>query len=311
MEATNKQFTLLFADVSGSTGLYESLGDAAAFREVRGCLTVFERVVAAYDGRVVKTLGDGSMCVFREADAAVLAACEMQSRVQDRNPLADRKIEIRIGLHQGPVLQVEQNDLYGDTVNMASRMAEFAAGGQILTTRSTVVALSPELRAMTRRLDKLPVKGKQQEVELHEVLWQVSDLTQMPGHVEPVVRYPDMARLRIKHGEQELVIVTTISIGRHLNNGIVLRDPMASRHHAFIERRHDRFVLTDQSTNGTFVKLENGEEFQLRRESMILYGTGLVSCGHECRSQDGDVLAFVCETSAEALEAVAVEVTQH
>src|SRR4029077_14494197 len=135
--------------------LYESLGDDIAFREVRECLTMFEEETKTHKGRIVKTIGDGSMCVFGDVNAAVQAACEMQQRLQKRQALKGHQIEIRIGLHLGPVL-IEDNDVYGDTVNTASRMAQFAAGGQIIATGEAVSQLSPALRSATRRLDALP-----------------------------------------------------------------------------------------------------------------------------------------------------------
>src|ERR1700741_1327497 len=109
MQASKNNLTVLFVDVSDSVRLYESLGDDIAFREVRECLTMFEEETKAHKGRIVKTIGDGSMCVFADVNAAVQAACEMQQRLQKRQTLKGHQIEIRIGLHYGPVL-LEGND---------------------------------------------------------------------------------------------------------------------------------------------------------------------------------------------------------
>ncbi|MBI4191022.1 MAG: adenylate/guanylate cyclase domain-containing protein [Betaproteobacteria bacterium] len=300
MEAPENDLTILFVDVSDSVRLYESLGDAVAFREVRECLTVFEEVAAGHHGRVVKTIGDGSMCVFPDVDSAMLAACEMQARLQQRTMPHDRQIEIRIGLHHGPVL-LEGDDVYGDTVNTASRMAQFAAAGQIITTGETVAQLSPAHRNATRRLDALPVKGKHDEVTVHEVLWQAStDHTQMPGRIDTIIQRAGIARLRLLHAGREIIVVASITMGRHANNGIVLKDPMASRHHAFIERRKDKFVIGDQSSNGTFVAMKNGEEFKLRREEMVLYGSGAITFGHRARDKDAEIVGFWCESKNNA-----------
>ncbi len=298
MEATKNQLTILFVDVADSTRLYESLGDVAAFREVRACLSVFEEVSASRNGRVVKTIGDGSMCAFSDANVAVRAACEMQQRLHQRKSLKDRKIEIRIGLHQGTVL-LEGNDVYGDTVNTASRMAQFATGGQIITTGETVALLLPLYRNATRRLDTLTVKGKHHEVTVHEVLWEaIRQHPQLTARGDTIIDQAGVARLRLKHAGHDIIVVTSITLGRHAANGIVLKNPLASRHHAYIERRKDEFVLTDQSSHGTFVAIKGGEVFKLHRQERVLHGSGVMSFGHRARNQDAEAVGFWCEPAA-------------
>lgn len=303
MNDESNNLTVLFVDVSDSTRLYESLGDAAAFREVRECLSVFEEVVVAQNGRIVKNIGDGSMCVFPDPNNAVLAACEMQQRLQQRPMLRDRQIEIRVGLQHGPVL-LDSDDVYGDTVNTAARMAELAVGGQILTTEETVLLLVPAHRSATRRLAAIPIKGKHGDVAVHEVLWQAStDHTQVPGRVDTIIHQAGISRLRLKHAGREIIVVTSINFGRHANNGIVLKDPMASRHHASIERRKDKFVVTDQSSNGTFVSIQGSGEFKLRREGMILHGSGVLSFGHRVSDRNAERVGFWCESKDDSAAA--------
>ena len=288
---------ILFVDVSDSVRLYESLGDAAAFREVHDYLNVFKSVVVESGGRVVKTIGDGALCAFENADSAVLAACEMHSRVHEKQAVQQRKIAIRIGLHCGPVL-VTDDDVFGDTVNIAARMAQLALSSQIITTAATVETLSAQKRNVTRRLDTLPVKGKQAAVTVFEVLWQKGadhgEHTMVPGRLETVLDDAGVSRLRLSHAGAEVVVVTSISIGRHASHGIALKDPMASRNHAQIERRKDKFVLTDLSSNGTFVTMKSGEEFKLRREEMLLYGSGAIAFGHSPRAKGAEVVGFWC-----------------
>ncbi len=301
MSEKQANLSILFVDVSDSVRLYESLGDAAAFREVHDYLAVFKQVVAECGGRVVKTMGDGALCAFAEPDAAVLAACEMHSRVQQKQSVQERKIAIRIGLHHGPVL-VTDDDVFGDTVNTAARMAQLAVAGQIISTGETVAMLSPQQRNATRHLDALPVRGKHEAVAVFEVLWQAgtSDHTQMPGRLDNILRDAGVSRLLLDHGGREIAVVTSISIGRHASHGIALRDPMASRNHAQIERRKDKFVLIDQSSNGTFVSMKTGEQFKLRREEMLLHGSGLLAFGHGPRDRDAEVVGFSCEAHADA-----------
>lgn len=305
MKHKDNNLTVLFVDVSDSTRLYESLGDDVAFREVRECLFVFEEVVVAHKGRLVKNIGDGSMCVFRDPNSAVQAACEMQQRLQQRPRLKDRQIEIQVGLVHGPVL-LDGDDVYGDTVNTAARMEELAKGGQILTTEETVVLLAPAHRSATRRLVAIPmpIKGKHEDVAVHEVLWQSStDDTQTEGRVDTIIHRAGKSRLRLEHNGREIFVVTSIELGRHANNSIVLKDPMASRHHASIERRKDKFVVTDHSSNGTFVKLKTGEESKLRREGMVLHGSGALSFGHRPSAKNAEIVEFWCESKDDGIAA--------
>src|SRR3974377_1672181 len=103
MASYHRTLSILFVDVNDTVKLYESLGDAAAFRAIRGCLLMFEEETVAHGGRVVKTIGHGSLCAFPDPNAAVRAACAMQQRAQGPQPLA-LQIGIRIGLHHGPVV---------------------------------------------------------------------------------------------------------------------------------------------------------------------------------------------------------------
>ena len=297
MPEKQDNLSILFVDVSDSVRLYEMLGDAAAFREVQEYLGVFKDVVVEYGGRVVKTMGDGALCAFNDADAAMLAACEIHARVQEKQAVQQSKIAIRIGLHHGPVL-VTDDDVFGDTVNTASRMAQLAVAGQIISTGETIELLSAQHRNAVRRLDALSVKGKQEAITVYEVLWQIdSDHTQMPGRLDSIVRRAGVSQLRLMHGGRDVVVLTSISIGRDASHGIALTDLMASRNHARIERRKDKFVLIDMSSNGTYVSMKTGEEFKLRREEMLLHGSGAIAFGHSPHAKNAEVVSFSFEAN--------------
>src|SRR4051812_33680521 len=236
MPEQSTNLAIMFVDVSDSVRLYESLGDAAAFREVHDCMNVFKDVVAQYKGRVVKTIGDGALCAFADAGTGVSAACEMHARVNKMQARQERKIAIRIGLHHGAVL-VTDDDVFGDTVNVASRMAQLALAGQIIPTAETIELLPASQRNAARRLDALPIKGKNEAITVYEVLWQTaSDHTQMPGRLDTVMHQAGVSRLRLTHAGREIVVVTAITVGRGPTHGVALKDPMASRNHLHIER---------------------------------------------------------------------------
>jgi adenylate cyclase len=285
---------VLFADVSDSTRLYESLGDTAAFGGVRGVLGSLKDVSLAFGGRVVKTIGDGLMCVFPDADSAASAAAEMQRAITQRPPLRGKKLTIRVGFHVGPVIQ-DGDDVFGDCVNVAARMAALALAGQAITTAGTVAALSAHLREITRPIDALPVKGKTEGVEVHELLWQSSsERTVIPGRT-PAAAAPrgGALALRLTHRGGQVSVTSAATFGRDADNTFIISDPMASRRHAKIERRADHFVLVDQSSNGTYVTI-GGSEVRLRREELVLHSSGRIAFGHSTGDASAETVEFDC-----------------
>lgn len=286
---------VLFADVSDSTRLYESLGDTLAFGQVRQCVGLLTTITSTFGGRVVKSIGDGLMCAFPDADNASQAAAEMQRQIAEHPQLnGGKKLSIRIGFHFGPVIQ-SGDDVFGDSVNVAARMAGLAVAGQALTTAETVEAMSPYLRESTRQLESLPVKGKEFEVDVHEVLWQPSsDRTVVRGRSAPRPAEIGVSTLIISYRGADIMLTAGAYLGRDADNTVQVADPLASRRHARIELRAGKFVLIDQSSNGTFVLVGTGSEIQLRREEMILHGTGVIAFGHSVHDPGTEVMRFRC-----------------
>jgi len=286
---------ILFADISGSTRLYENLGDTRATEVVAQCLESMTRVVRQHGGTVVKTIGDEVMCTFPSAEAAVEAATNMQEEVCEalpaRNPRVPPNLSIRVGLHFGSAI-FEAGDVFGDAVNTAARMAGQAKGGQIITTQLTVDALPAALQANTRCIDQIPVKGKREHIQIHEVIWKDDDVT----HVAPGLAAPraDGLQLRLRYHKHALTLGEqsgTLVMGRGKEANLVIKDRLASREHARIEYRRGRFVLTDQSTNGTYVMTPAGPLF-LRREEMTLFGKGEISLGRSFDEEPTEVVLF-------------------
>jgi class 3 adenylate cyclase len=288
-----KVVAVLFADIAGSTSLYEVLGDARAKAMIDEALAVMKMVTAQQGGRVIKTIGDEVMCVFDSPDRGFLAAADMQTRI-DALPVADgAKRRIRVGFHAGPVIE-ENGDVFGDTVNTAARMAGLAKGMQIFTTRATVDMLAPELRAGTRDIAALSVKGKADAMSVCEVILQEgSDLTMTADSI--LVPQLNTGSLLLRHGTRELVLdskQTGTSLGRDGTSGFVIADPKASRNHARVEKRRDKFFLADQSTNGTFVTFTGEAEVSLRREEVMLRGSGFIVFGHSAADSTAEVVEF-------------------
>jgi adenylate cyclase len=272
--------TVLFADVSGSTSLYETAGDSAALEAISTCLGAARAATEAWGGRVVKTMGDEIMSVFPDPDAAANAAADIQVRIDALPAVAGKKLGVRIGFHHGPVLQ-RDDDVFGDTVNLAARLVSQAKKGEIILSTDTAGLLGPVFRTMVRELHAITVKGKAEEIGLVELIWKRdADATVFAG----VQNRGRMARqaLRLQYRGRELPQrrdTESISIGRDPASGLAVHDEMASRQHCTIERRQEQFVLRDHSTNGTYVTFDGDVEITVRRSEVSLRRHGWISFG--------------------------------
>ena len=286
MSSTEKEVAVLFADISGSTRLYEKLGEGEAHYAVDRCIKRIERSVEACLGHIVKTVGDELQATFPSAEAALQAAVDMQQRVLDLPPASGVKLAIRIGFHFGPVLE-QGGELEGETVNIAARMAGIARAGQIVTNSESLAPLAAALRQTTRNLDRIGPKDGVGEMQAVEILWQDSDtpLPAAPSKEAPESR--GATRLCVRYqGKAYLLDEKTpgLSFGRGTDNDVIIEDRKASRSHAQIERHRSGYVLVDESTNGTFVTIEGEAEVFLRRQKILLRRKGSIAFGHSAAS---------------------------
>jgi hypothetical protein len=217
----------------------------------------------------------------------------MQARISELPAVGRVRLAIRVGFHFGSAIEVE-GDVFGDSVNVAARMAALAKGEQVILSGQTADALSPLLRDRVREIDRLTVKGKHEDIGIFELIWQGPDADLTSLATRPARR---PAHILLRHGTREIELHDArpnLVLGRDPQNDVVIADRMASRVHARIERRRDRFVLIDQSSNGTFVTIEGEPEVHLRREDLILRGRGRVTFGHAWRDAADEALTFSC-----------------
>ena len=294
MPAVPSPCAVVFVDISGSTRLYESLGDAPALDRVARILGILQGITEEQTGQVVKTTGDGLMCAFDAAEAALEAARAMQARIEEERAQGKLDLGIHVGCHFGPVIP-SAGDLYGDTVNVAARVAGLARVAQILTTEDTVARLPPGRREHTRLLDRIAVKGKQEALTIYEVLWQESEDLTMLGTRSGLER---RTSLLLRHEGHDLALEeggpASVTLGRDAGCEIVIADRRASRLHAHIERRRDNFVLVDHSANGTWVGIAGAKEVVLRREELILSGQGVIGFGQSPSNDGAERVEFTC-----------------
>lgn len=289
-----RETAVIFAELIGAAELYARAGDAAAQDAVARSFEKLDQAATASGGRVVKRVGGRLMVVAASADAAARTAVAMQVAAGDFPAFDSVSLALGVGFHYGPVIQ-DANDVFGDTVNLAARLVEQAAKGQILLAADTAAAVGSLYRRSIRRLYSMPLKGLKEELELCEIVWRADEpVTLYP--VEATIE-PLRAKLKLKYRGNKLVlrrILEALTIGRDLRCGLVVDDEHASRHHCSIQRRHDHFVLADKSTNGTFVMVEGEEEVVLQRDEFTLRKHGWISFGRP-RSAGGEPVEFFCD----------------
>ncbi len=298
------ELAILFADVVGSTRIYEVMGDLRARDMVLTCVEIMRSATEQNHGTVIKTIGDEIMATFPTANDALNAASRMQHdiRMHAELKVEGQPIAIRIGGHFGPVV-LENRDIFGAAVHTANRMTSQAKAGQIMVTSAIVERLAPEWQSAVRQIDVATLKGKTSEDELYEVLWQKEDATSMLpaialGAAASREKKQHPRRLRIRFQGQEMLLDdarTSITIGRAEENDVVIKGNLISRLHAKIELNRSKFVLVDQSTNGTFVTTREGEEAFVRRDSMQLKGEGMIGFGRVPENGSALTIKYVCE----------------
>ena len=297
---TDVELAVLFSDVVGSTRIYEALGDQRAREVIAVCLDLMQGATEGHKGTVIKTIGDEVMATFPTADDAMNAAAQIQRSITTHPALQfdGHSVSVRIGCHFGPVV-LERHDVFGATVNTANRMTSQAKSGQIVTTAATVALLSPDWRASVRQIDLATLSVQGAEVMLYEALWQSDDITSMLPSIHLGGGADRKAvRLRLVFSDRELVLDESrpqTAIGRADENDVIIRGNLISRIHARIELSRSKFLLIDQSTNGTFVTAVNGEEAFVRRDSMQLKGAGLIGLGKVPEPDSPQTIRFICE----------------
>ena len=301
MSPKTTNIAIMFADISGSTRLFEVLGDATARVTVSDTLDLLSKVIHAHNGTVIKTIGDEVMCTFPTANDSANAAVEMQETLEDANEMSEAdapEIKIRVGMHYGPAL-LEGGDVFGDAVNVAARMAAQAKGGQIITTKSTVDLLEPILRASTRFVDRAPIKGKKEDIEIFEIIWQEEDVTRMATGMMQDPPKLKQVTLQVSYAGKSIILDQNkqgLVMGRSQACDLPINEKLVSRQHVRIEMRRDKFFIIDQSTNGTHVKLDQADDAFLRREEMHISANGALSLGKSFAEGPTEVVSFILKS---------------
>ena len=288
------ELSVLFADIAQSTALFEKYGDDKARSALSSVLNTLIAVSEKYEGVLIKTIGDEIMCTFPSAKLAIQASIGMQESVAGNFVLGTHPIGIRVGFHHGKVI-AEKGDVYGDTVNVAARMAGLAKKGQIITNSATFNDSINKNKFKYRSLGKTKIKGKLLAVRVIEIFWQkdVSQVTRVSSALD--LKMPDAEFTMTLTINGRSIKMTEKSpnkvVGRGEECDIQILAPMASRIHAEIQFSDGNFKLQDQSTNGTWLEM-GGNSLRLHRDQTVLLGSGKISLGSADFSDNSVVLHF-------------------
>ena len=297
------QSTVVFADLTGSTRVFEAIGNARATETVTRLIQWIGGVCDSHGGRVVKSLGDGAFATFANGAAATKAVLEMQRTHHKRlqNWPAPLRMELQIGVASDEVVEVD-GDCYGDAVNLASRLSDLAGPSQIWATEAVIDQLGG-IDARFRNLGPINIRGKNEMPVVYRIDWQddLTDFLTMPATLVLPQRVPDSTFGQI---ELSWLDVRTsfraselpIHMGRVDEAQFVVNDPRVSRLHARIEARNGSCVLVDVSTYGTWVRFHGtagaSGEIALRREECVLHGSGEIGLGAPLSDFSAPTISF-------------------
>ncbi len=172
--SSKSKMVILFADICGSTALYDKLGNDSALQVITHALNILAREVDSHKGTLIKTIGDEIMCSFPSIAQATLAANSMHRAIDAQKPGGKNPVFVRIGFHYGDVIH-KGNDVFGDAVNVASRVTAVTRARQILTTQAVIKALPGGFADRVRPVMRAAFRGKQDSLALFQILWEADD----------------------------------------------------------------------------------------------------------------------------------------
>ncbi len=276
--------TMLFADLRGSTGLYESIGNAEASRLVTQSVALAARVVDVCGGKVVKTLGDGLMAIFETSASAVQAAAEMHDALERIGSAADQSVrfKLQVALARGEVVEMV-GDFFGDAVNVAARLLDHAGDNETLATSVVIEGLDPERRAGFRSLDKMQLRGRSEPVHVYLLDTHRNADSDTTAYADLGAGAPDPEGIRLTWLDSSRIYSPSnlpVILGRSPQATYCIDDARVSRTHVRIDWHGGSFQLIDLSYNGTYVRFgRDTEVVSLRRGTCTLHGSGVIGLG--------------------------------
>ena len=289
---------VLFADVAGWTDLTSRVGDRAALSLRDDLFGPLKQIVDSHRGWLVKTIGDSLMCLVDSAQEAACAARDMQLHTERANSGAGEPLALRIGLHSGQVV-MKDNDIEGNTVNIAARVAAASRPERILMTRAAAERLNEEMSELVRQWRSEAFKGKAESFELLELDWRREPEQRTTISRPSESAAPPFRRLTLRCQGQVHVLEPAgkaLTFGRSRHNTLLIQDPehFVSGSHGRMEVRGGSVVLVDNSRNGIFIAFGRGQFF-LVDKPLLLRGSGRMSLGRAPEEPGAVVAEFELE----------------
>ncbi len=289
---------VLYADISGSTRLYEKFGDAVAQEAITTCLNLLAEVVEYCGGRVVKFIGDEIQCIFHDPGKAMVAGTDMQITIQqagEEGRFSTGPLRIKVGLHFGATFESE-GAIQGEAAVIAQEITQRAKPDQVLTSQATLDAVPKALRIGARHFDQIYLTGYGGTVDVFELIYDDMSITQ-EAHFKPPIQKPGYSRLVLSYKDREFEVNgenRSLKLGRIKSNDVVVPSDLTSRMHAEMNFRGGRCFITDVSINGTLVIQDGSKRITLKRERLALDGSGQICLGGTPDVNPHGVLVYRC-----------------
>lgn len=287
------ELTVLFADICRSTVLFDRLGDQNALNLIMSALELAGQIVTRQHGVIIGTIGDEIMCTFDKPENALIAAMQIHKMMQQDTSMQSNQLSMRVGINSGPVLSLSDN-VYGETVNIAARLAQQAKANQSLVTSHTTASIDEMLRDQIRHIGQINLRGKAGAIDVHELLEPDTEeeITEVANNEKMATRsFLMTVRYRTREMRFDPMLVRFL-FGRGQDCDQTIDHPTISREHAEILYRNGQFLLRDFSTNGSIVVQGDNIE-QIHRSSIELKGKGQIYLGRTHDQQDY-CIEFTC-----------------
>ena len=287
MEKENENVVVLFANIADSARLYERMGDEDATDVIKNCLSLMQQVTQDQMGDVINTIRDKVNCIFWDAISAVSAAKSMNEAIDNyimEETDEQIPVNLHIGIHSGPV-QMDGNRIFGDTVNVVTQLTQMAKPREILISAAVFNALDESLKLSAQQTTAKSVKGIATPLKLYEVVWEDFDTTLAIDRDKlSQLRQAADTFLELKLQDEAFEITAQnprLYLGRQSQNDIVIPAKSASRFHAFIELRDGQFILSDNSSNGTYIYPNDAKPLHVKQQETYLEGAGALCLGED------------------------------
>jgi adenylate cyclase len=299
------ELTIVFADLTGSTGIFETLGNVKAAEVVTQTTQWIGQLSQVRGGQVIKYLGDGVLLAFVDNTAAVHSVTEMQRMHHERIanwPASMKSMKIKVGMARGEVVE-QGGDCFGDAVNVAARLSDLSGADQILSTASVIDQLPFDADIRYRNLGPMNIRGKSEPSVVYRIEWQRdvhSEFLTMQAGLDSMDSPDAHLSNSLMLSWMDLTMTFEASdmplfMGRGNDVKFVVNDPRVSRLHARIEQRGDVFVLADVSSYGTWIRFAGSASvLALRRQECVLLNRGEIALGASFEDFSVPMISFQC-----------------